>query len=125
MSADTAEAVLALYCERINNHRFDDLMPLISDDAVFWFGDGSHAGIAAVRAAFEATWGRLADERYWLSDLHWLASGDTAAACCYRFHWQATIAGAPANGQGRGTTVLAREARGWRIVHEHLSGVPS
>ncbi|WP_245622299.1 NUDIX domain-containing protein [Devosia epidermidihirudinis] len=56
---DTAEGVMALYGVRINEHRFDSLVELIADDAVFWFSDGSHVGIAAVRRAFEATWDRL------------------------------------------------------------------
>ena len=66
-------------------------MPLISADAIFWFGDGFHSGIAAIRAAFEATWAQLADEAYWIDDLHWLAVDAGAAACIYQFHWQAAV----------------------------------
>lgn len=119
-----AAKVLSRYGEVINSHSFDDVAPLIAEDAVFWFGDGSHVGLPAIRGAFEATWGRLADEVYWLEDVRWMAQGDDAASCVYCFHWQATVDGESRTGSGRGTSVLARRAAGWKIVHEHLSALP-
>ena len=116
-----AAALMAQYAQRINSHRFDDVAPLIADDAVFWFNDGSHSGLAAIRAAFEATWSAFAAEHYWLESLRWIASGDNAASCIYEFHWQATVGGERRTGSGRGTTVLAKRPDGWKIVHEHLS----
>ena len=50
--------------------------------------------------------------------------GDTAASCTYRFRWMAEIDGTPCVGEGRGTTVLRKEGREWKIVHEHLSRFP-
>lgn len=123
MAIASAEQVLALYRERINEHDFDRLRPLISPDAVFWFGDGSHVGIDAVRVAFEKTWAQLADETYRLDDLVWIARGGVAV-CLYSFHWRASEAGQPVAGQGPGTSILARSAAGWQIVHEHLSANP-
>ncbi|ODT50201.1 MAG: DUF4440 domain-containing protein [Devosia sp. 63-57] len=113
------------YAERINAHDFDLMLELIDPDAVFWFSSGSHHGIAAIRAAFVSTWDRLRNETYWLEDLTWLASGDDAAACIYKFRWRAEIDGVPTEGGGRGTTVLRRKANGWHIVHEHLSREPA
>lgn len=121
MPLATPEAVLALYEERINLHRFDVLVPLIAEDATFWFGDGSHQGIAAIRQAFEATWLSFVNETYWLEDLRWIARGDVAAACIYRFCWRATLDGVVQTGSGRGTSVFANRKQGWQIVHEHLS----
>jgi ketosteroid isomerase-like protein len=120
----TPEDVLAQYEARINLHDFDELVPLISGEAVFWFNDGSFSGHAEIRQAFEATWARFADEVYWLEDKRWIAQGDGAAACLYRFNWKTEIDGKSLSGAGRGTTVLRREAEGWKIVHEHLSGLP-
>jgi ketosteroid isomerase-like protein/ADP-ribose pyrophosphatase YjhB (NUDIX family) len=126
MSPDRAspETVMARYAECINRHDFSLLVPLIHPDASFWFSSGTHNGIEAARAAFEATWRKLADETYWLEDLSWIAVGDTAASCTYAFHWRATIDGHPAQGSGRGTTILGRAPDGWRIRHEHLSPFP-
>lgn len=121
----TPQAVLKLYESLINLHQFDEVAPLIAEDAVFWFNDGSFAGHDAIRGAFERTWASLADETYWLTDLRWIAVGDLAASCIYQFNWKSTISGEEASGSGRGTTVLRKaEADGWQIVHEHLSGMP-
>jgi ketosteroid isomerase-like protein len=117
----TARDVLAAYAERINAQDFDLLLDLIASDATFWFTSGTHRGIEAIRAAFEATWQVMGpDERYWLTDIEWVADGDAAASCIYQFNWSAK----GESGSGRGTTVLARTSAGWRIVHEHLSGMP-
>lgn len=117
----TTRDVLAAYAERINRHDFDLLLDLITPDATFWFSDGSHRGIAEIRAAFEATWRVMgSDERYWLTDVEWVADSDHAAACIYQFNWRV----GDKSGSGRGTTVLARTSAGWRIAHEHLSPKP-
>lgn len=84
---------MALYAERINAHRFEVVAPLIAPDAMFWFSDGSHAGLEAIRAAFEATWAQLREETYWLEDMAWLAVDDASAACLYRFYWTASVDG--------------------------------
>lgn len=116
-----ARETLSAYEQRINAQDFDLLVDLIAPDAVFWFTSGTHRGIAAIRAAFEATWQVMGpDEHYWLTELQWIAEGEDAASCIYQFNWSAK----GDSGSGRGTTVLARTSAGWRIVHEHLSGMP-
>jgi ketosteroid isomerase-like protein len=121
----TARDVLAAYCERINEHDFDRLTDLIAEDATFWFTDGMHRGIAEIRAAFETTWRVMGPtERYWLDRLEWIAEGDTAAACRYRFNWSAERDGETLSGNGIGTSVLQRVGDRWWIVHEHLSRNP-
>jgi ketosteroid isomerase-like protein len=117
----TSREVLKSYELYLNRRDFDALADLIAPDAVFWFSDGSHRGIAAIRAAFEATWRALPEETYWLDELEWLTEGDGAAACTYRFNWRAMRNGQPISGAGRGTTVLHHNGDRWQIVHEHLS----
>ncbi|UXN69536.1 nuclear transport factor 2 family protein [Devosia neptuniae] len=124
MDRATPEAVMAAYAELINQHDFELLTSLIDDDATFWFSSGSYHGMESVRAAFERTWQRLSDERYWLEDVRWIAKADAAASCIYSFHWQAVIEGQLAQGSGRGTTVLGKRRGVWRIAHEHLSAFP-
>lgn len=122
----TARDVLAAYADRINLQDFDQLADLIAPDATFWFTSGTHAGIAAIRVAFEATWTTMGkDEHYWLDQEEWIAEGDNAAACIYRFNWTTISDGQPISGSGRGTTVLKRVGDRWWIVHEHLSPYPA
>ena len=45
----TPEDVLKAYETEIDRRDFDLLVPLISENAVFWFTDGSHLGLAAIR----------------------------------------------------------------------------
>lgn len=121
----TARDVLAAYADRINLQDFDQLTDLIAPDATFWFTSGTHTGIAAIRAAFDATWQMMGkDEHYWLDQHNWIAEGDSAAACTYRFNWTATLNGEAMSGSGRGTSVLKRVDDRWWIVHEHLSRYP-
>lgn len=119
-----AEDALSRYEALINRHDFDLLLPLLSKEAIFWFNDGSHSGLDEIRKAFEETWKKFPLERYWLEDRRWLAMGEAAAGCVYRFCWQTTRDGRTLLGGGRGTTLLRAEAGTWRIVHEHLSQFP-
>ena len=121
----SARDVLEAYTDRINRQDFDFLVDLIAPDATFWFSSGTHRGIAAIRTAFEATWSAMGpDEHYWLDQLEWLAEGESAAACIYRFNWETVADGKPISGSGRGTTVLKRMGERWWIAHEHLSRFP-
>jgi len=116
---------MRLYCEKINLHRFDEVAPLISTEAIFWFTDGAHNGIDAIKAAFEDTWKTLHNDTYWLEDINWIAVDETAASCVYRFRWHTDIDGKTLEGHGRGTTVLRKERGKWKIIHEHLSNLPT
>jgi ketosteroid isomerase-like protein len=108
--------------ERANNgHDFDQLAPLIADDATYWFTDGSYQGLGAIRAAIERTFATIVDEIYEIRDLEWLAVTGELAVCRYRFGWQGLIDGRPESGQGRGTNVLVKRDDGWKVLHEHLS----
>lgn len=108
--------------ERLTNtHDFANVAPLLADDAVYWFSDGSFEGVAEIRGAFERTWAIIQNERYAISDVRWFWQSDDSAACMYSFSWHGTVDGAPAEGSGRGTSLLRRDAGRWQVVHEHLS----
>lgn len=118
----TARETLAAYERVINAHDFSLLLEMIAPDATFWFSDGTHREIAEIRAAFERTWAAFGpDEHYWLDQHDWIAEGDNAAICIYRY--KRTSGGQ--SGSGRGTTVLSRRSGRWQIAHEHLSPNPA
>lgn len=118
------EDTLRRYGQKINNHDFDQLVPFISEDAVFWFNDGSHIGLNDIRAAFERTWKNFPLEAYWLEDVVWVATDEQASACTYSFRWKTTIDGKLILGGGRGTSVFRKDHGVWKIAHEHLSAFP-
>jgi ketosteroid isomerase-like protein len=118
------EETLENYERRINLHDFDQLVPLISDDAVFWLNDGSHVGLADIRVAFERTWQKFPLESYWLEDLNWIATAQGCAGCTYHFRWTATVKRKAISGCGRGTTILRQDTGIWKIAHKHLSQFP-
>ena len=100
----------------------DAATELLSDDVVFFYSNGSvHIGQGAVRAAIQANFDTIKNDNYATRDHVWLAESDHSAACIYSFAWDGTMDGKTVSGRGRGTTLLRRQANGWRIVHEHLS----
>jgi ketosteroid isomerase-like protein len=115
---------LALFEEAANSADFDRVAPLIADDAVYWFTDGSFEGLDDVRQAFEQTWATIREETYRIGDARWIAVSDTVAVCVYRFTSSGMVDGHPFAASGRGTSVLVRGTGGWKIVHEHLSKDP-
>jgi len=109
------------YERATNRHDFGELVPLIADDATYWFTEGSYHGIVAIRGAIERTFTTILDEVYRIEDLEWVAVTDNLAVCRYRFRWTGTVDGEPASGQGRGTNVVTRHNGEWKMLHEHLS----
>jgi len=90
------EQTLSSYEKAANSGDFDQVEPLIANDALYWFTDGSFDGIDEIRRAFEATWATIHDETYEIEDIRWVAVSKTVAVCI-----------------------------AWTIVHEHLSKAPS
>ena len=122
----TPEEFLRLYEVRMKSHRFEDVAPLIADDAVFFFNDGSYVGKESVRRAFERTWAlEIQDEKYWLDNVRWLVKEEKFAACTFVFHWTGAVKGEHRElGSGRGTRVLKRSGSDCKVIHEHLSREP-
>jgi ketosteroid isomerase-like protein len=117
----TARDLFRKYETEINKNNFDLLVPLISQDCKFWFTSGTFQGHEQCRNAFEKTWKMIKDEKYWLTDIEWIAESETAAVCTYTFNWKGFIEDKPYEGRGRGTSCFRKEENGWKIVHEHLS----
>jgi ketosteroid isomerase-like protein len=109
------------YEQATNRHDFGQLVPLIAEDATYWFTEGSYHGIDAIRAAVERTFATILDEVYEIQNLEWVAVADDLAVCRYRCSWKGVIDGEPASGHGRGTNVMTKRDGAWKMSHEHLS----
>lgn len=122
MSAKDPQSLAEEYQRLTNTHRFDEVAPLISTDALYWFSNGTtHEGMDAIRAVFEHNWSLIRNEEYRLEQIRWLAQDERIAVCVYRFRWEGDTAAGRESGSGRGTSVLLKVNGAWQIVHEHLS----
>ena len=109
------------YEQANNSHDIDRVLPMIAEDATYWFSDGSYRGLGEIKGAIERTFATIQDEVYEVSDLEWVVVADEYAACRYRFSWQGVVNGQVRSGQGRGTNLLVRRDGTWKMQHEHLS----
>jgi ketosteroid isomerase-like protein len=112
---------MARYEEANNSHDIEQVAPLIAEDATYWFSDGSHEGSEEVTEAIERTFALIRDEVYEIRDLAWVSVSKDVAVCRFRFAWKGVVAGEPASGQGRGTSVIVKRQGVWKMLHEHLS----
>ena len=118
---DAPTAFMRAYEQATNSHDTARLAPLIADDAVYWFSDGSHRGRDAVLAAIAETFATIRDEVYRIDELEWVVAESGYAVCRYRFAWTGTVRGEQRSGSGRGTNVLVSSGDAWQMRHEHLS----
>ena len=118
---EEVNAFLKEYEVATNSHVFYNVRPLISENAVYWFSDGTHIGIKEIENAFTKTFNKIQDEVYSIKDVKWISLESNSAVCIYKFHWRGTVDGKPKEGNGRGTNVLRKINGKWLMVHEHLS----
>ena len=119
--ADELTAFLMRYEQANNSHEIDRVMPLIAEDAVYWFSDGSYRGLDEITGAIARTFDAIRDEKYEISDLEWVVMAADHAVCRYRFFWTGVIDGQPRSGRGRGTNLVVKRDGAWKMQHEHLS----
>lgn len=94
--------------------------PLMHPDVSVTFSSGTYRGKAAVEPAYRKNFALIKDERYSISDVHWVSKDTSYAVCMYDFRWSGQIGGKLASGSGRGTAVLKNENGSWLLLVEHL-----
>lgn len=112
---------ITLYATALASQSWQQVAPLIADDACITFSTGSmHRGIAAIQQAYERNFALIKNEEYTMSDVHWLHQGDDIAVYTFSFSWQGIINGEQANGNGHGTAVIKHSNGTWKLLAEHL-----
>jgi ketosteroid isomerase-like protein len=95
--------------------------PLVHADACVTFSNGSvHKGKVEVKKAFEQNFSIIKDEKYSISNTHWVIKNYETAAYLFEFNWSGIINDKPASGSGRGTSVLINKNGKWQLLIEHL-----
>ncbi len=115
---------LTHYIEKLNTHSWDQISPIVTDDAVFIFTEDTFVGKEAAKAAFEKTFKLIQNEVFSLHNISWTAVTESVASCHYEFRWEGLINGEKASGGGRGTSILRKVDGRWLIAHEHLGPYP-
>ena len=113
------------YASALATQDWDQVAPLIDEDARVVFSDGTLLiGKDAIRTAYTRNFTTIEGEDYRMTNIHWLVDTPESAAYTFDFHWAGVIQGRAASGAGRGTTVLACRDDRWRLVGEHLGPMP-
>lgn len=100
---------------------WNQVEPLIHVDACVTFSNGTvHKGQAAVKKAFEYNFSLIKDETYSMTNVHWVLKSAEMAVYLFEFQWSGIINGKPAQGAGRGTSVLIKERDTWQLLVEQL-----
>lgn len=108
------------YEDALATQDWERVEPLMHANVCVTFNDGTYPGKPEVERAFRRTFSLIKDERYAISNLHWVSRDEDYAVFIYHFHWSGEIGGQPASGGGRGTPVLKRESEKWLLLAEHL-----
>ena len=118
------EEFVLQYESALASQSWDQVGPLVHEDASVIFSDGSiHKGKEAVRVAFERNFRSIVDEDYRISNVHWLLRTDEAAVYMFDFDWSGKSVGdgRAISGSGRGTAVLSKDGHVWKLLAEQLT----
>ena len=116
----TPDDFLQKYESALATQDWDQVEPLMHADVCVTFSSGTYLGKAEVKQAFSKNFAIIKDERYSISNVHWVIKDLSFAVCIYNFQWSGQIDGKPASGRGRGTAVLKNENGSWLLLAEHL-----
>ena len=116
----TPDDFLRRYEAALATQDWAQVEPLMHPDVCVTFSNGTYYGRLDVQAAFTKTFALIQDERYSITNVHWVSKDAAYAVCMYHFAWSGVIHGKSASGGGRGTCVLKNESGGWLLLAEHL-----
>jgi len=115
------EEFIQAYENALASQDWSQVEPLIHEEACVTFSNGTvHKSRTEVQAAFEKNFSSIKNENYSITNVHWVMKGIETAVYLFDFHWSGIINGKPAQGAGRGTSVLVRQAGQWKLLIEHL-----
>ena len=115
------EDFIHAYEQALASQDWRQVEPLIHAQACVTFSNGTvHKGKGEVQKAFEHNFSLIRDENYSMTNVHWVLKNAETAVYLFEFHWSGFINGKPAQGAGRGTSVLIGQGDIWQLLIEHL-----
>ncbi|WP_166443050.1 YybH family protein [Phragmitibacter flavus] len=115
------EDLVVAYEKALASQKWEAVEPLMDSRCTVTFSDGSvHRGIKEVEKAFRRNFALIEDEKYAISELHWMVKSDGFAVCTFVFEWSGRMEGQAVAGSGRGTWSMLKDGGTWKLVAEHL-----
>ena len=115
------EEFILAYEQALASQDWRNVEPLVHENACVTFSNGTvHKGKPEVKNAFEKNFSLIKDEKYSITNVHWVVKGAETAVYLFDFSWSGVINDKPASGAGRGTSVLIKERDKWQLIVEHL-----
>jgi len=115
------EDFIKAYEQALATQDWSEVEQLIHPDACVTFSNGTvHKGKAEVQKAFESNFSLIKDEKYSMTNVHWVLKNAKIAVYLFDFNWSGVINDKPASGAGRGTSVLIKSGDKWQLLVEHL-----
>jgi ketosteroid isomerase-like protein len=115
------EEFIISYEAALASQNWDNVEPLVHANACVTFSNGTvHKGLKAIKVAFTNNFSLIKDEKYFITDVHWVVKDKEFAVYLFNFNWSGFIDGQQASGSGRGSTTLIFEKGKWLLVSEHL-----
>ncbi|MEP7135991.1 MAG: nuclear transport factor 2 family protein [Chloroflexota bacterium] len=120
------EDFIRVYEQALASQDWGQVEPWMHAQACVTFSNGTvHKGKAEVQKAFEHNFALIRDENYSMTHVHWVLKNAETAVYLFEFRWSGIINGKPAQGAGRGTSVLIRQGNIWQLLIEHLGPIGS
>ncbi len=115
------EQFITAYELALASQQWKNVEPLIHANACVTFSTGAvHKGIEAIHKAYEKNFSAIKNEKYAVTNVHWVLKNNEMAVYLFNFHWKGIINGLEAIGSGKGTTTLIFEEDKWKLLAEHL-----
>ncbi|KMK75557.1 YybH family protein [Alkalihalobacillus pseudalcaliphilus] len=120
------EEILEAYINATNTHDFGNVKKLLHPDAVYWFTDRVCTSHYEIGQYFEKAWCLIKEEKYSAENIQWLVKAQEHATCIYEYRYEGYRDGKFVKGNGRATNVFVKDKdNDWKLVHEHLSSLPT
>lgn len=118
----TADSFVTAYKAALSTQEWQNVEPLIHTNCCVTFSNGTvHKGIEAVKAAYERNFSLIKNEKYIISNIHWLLQSECTSVYIFDYSWSGEINGQLVQGSGRGTAVLVCESNNWYLMAEQLT----
>ncbi|MBC8311540.1 MAG: nuclear transport factor 2 family protein [Candidatus Marinimicrobia bacterium] len=105
INSKNPEEFIKKYEVAIATQKWNNISPLIHENASVTFTEDTFHGKPNVKGAFEKTFKLIQDETYLVSNINWIKQNDKLAIFTFNYKWSGIINGQRAEGSGRGTSV--------------------